>query len=404
MRVLIAPDSFKECLPAAKVAEALAEGVLEACPEAVLDICPMADGGEGTVAAMVAATGGRFFGADVFDPLGAPIRARFAMLGQGGDVALPGRLALDAAQAVAHGEQLAEELRSTAVIEMAAASGLALVPPQRRDPLRTTTFGTGQLILAALDAGAEKIILGIGGSATVDGGCGCAQALGVRFIDVHGGAAVWGLGGGALGRIERIDIEQLDPRVSAAQIRVACDVTNPLTGPTGAASVYGPQKGATGEMVQQLEAGLAHLAGVIRRDLDIDIEHLPGAGAAGGLGGGLVAFAGASLESGIELIAQAVALQRRLAAADLCITGEGMLDAQSRSGKVAVGVARAARRAEVPVVCIPGQVKQGAATDVFAEVRPLMAGGVTLREAMMRTGELLRSRAAEVAATYVRGG
>ncbi len=374
MRIVIAPDSFKECLSAADVAGAMGEGVRRAAPDADIAACPMADGGEGTVDAMVAATGGRIVTADVAGPLGDYRPAAFGLSGDG----------------------------RTAVIEMAAASGLDLVPPDRRDPTRTTTYGTGELILAALDAGAREVLIGIGGSATVDGGCGCAQALGVRFARADGQPCVCGLAGGGLESIARIDPAPRDPRVAEAVIRVACDVTNPLTGPNGAARVYGPQKGATPEMVRRLAAGLEHLAGVIRRDLGIDVADTPGAGAAGGLGAGLIAFAEAELQRGVEIVADAVALADRLAGADLCLTGEGRLDAQSLSGKTAVGVARVAAAADVPVLCIPGQVEAGLdAAGLFAAVRPLVTGEVAPADALARARELLAARAEEAVRSYL---
>ena len=382
MKIVIAPDSFKETLSAAEVAEALADGVRAALPHATIDACPMADGGEGTVAAMVAATRGTVRTASVAGPLGEPLDAGFGLLG--GRAAAAGKVA---------------------VIEMAAASGLDLVPPARRDPLRTTTYGTGELIRAALDAGASEILVGIGGSATVDGGCGCAQAIGVAFTDAAGEPCVCGLAGGGLPAVHRIDLARRDPRVAQARIRVACDVTNPLTGPSGAARVYGPQKGATPEMVEQLDAALAHLAEVIRRDLGLDVAHLPGAGAAGGLGAGLVAFLGAELQRGVEIVADAVGLSARLAGADLCLTGEGKLDRQSLSGKTAVGVARVAREAAVPVLCIPAQAETGLDHGgLFAAVRPLVAGEVTVADAMHRPAELLRRRAADAVGRFVRNG
>ena len=358
-KVVIAPDSFKGSLAAADVAQAVARGVLAACPEAQIDLCPMADGGEGTVDAMVAATGGRFLTIDVFDPLGSPIRARIGLLGAadaGG--LLPGEIGLTAARAAAMGEGAAAPSH-TAVIEMAAASGLGLAPADRRNPLRTTTYGTGQLILAALDAGAKKIILGIGGSATNDGGAGCAQALGVDFFDADGEECVQGLAGGGLMNVATIDLSGRDKRLDAADILVACDVTNPLTGPEGAAAVYGPQKGATEEIVRQLDAALVHLAKLIREQLGMDVETLPGAGAAGGLGAGLVAFAGAKLTNGGKLIAEAVGLPARLRGADLCITGEGKIDGQSRFGKVPMRVASLAGQAGVSTACIAGVADAG---------------------------------------------
>lgn len=381
MKVLIAPDSFKECLSAAEVAEAMAAGVRAAVVGAAIDLCPMADGGEGTVSAMVAATGGEVRTAEVSGPLGETVQASFGLLGPSG----------------------ASDSR-TAVIEMAAASGLDLVAPRRRNPWLTTTYGTGELILAALDAAAAEVVIGIGGSATVDGGCGCAQALGVRFTDAKGLPCPCGLVGGGLTIVQHIDVSRRDPRIAAARLRVACDVTNPLTGPEGAAAVYGPQKGATPEMVDLLEAGLVHLAAVIRRDLGLDIEYAPGAGAAGGLGGGLVAFAGARLQRGVEIVAEAVGLARRLEGADLCITGEGRFDRQSLSGKTAVGVARLASARGVPVMCIPGQAEAGVDHGgLFADVRPLSAGGVAPTEAMARVRELLTQRTAEAVAAFAGG-
>ena len=397
MKVVIAPDSFKESLAAGEVASALAAGVLEAFPSAQIDLCPMADGGGGTVAAMVAATGGRLLVADVFGPLGEPVRAQFGLLGVPLGSALPGELGL----AASAGEMPQEGW--TAVIEMAAASGLVLVPPERRDPMRTTTFGTGQLILAALDAGAKKIILGIGGSATNDGGTGCAQALGVAFTDRRGALCVCGLAGGGLPTIAHVDISGRDPRIAMASIRVACDVTNPLTGPNGAAAIYGPQKGATPEVVEALDKGLASLAEVIRKDLGLYVESLPGAGAAGGLGAGLVAFAGAKLEPGLTMIAEAVGLARRLRGADLCITGEGRLDHSSSFGKTAVGVSKIASVAGVPVVCVPGQATADAPRELFAGVHPLVAGDVTVQAAMRHTAALLRTRATEAVRAFARG-
>ncbi len=396
MRIVIAPDSFKESLSAIEVAAALGQGVLEAVPQATVDLCPMADGGEGTVAAMVAATGGRYITADVFDPLGRSVRARFGLLGRPLGPSLPGEVGLTGAVTVAQGTPGAGPCeRCTAVIEMAEASGLALVPVDRRDPMRTTTFGTGQLILAALDAGARDIIIGIGGSATVDGGCGCAQAMGVTFCDRDGGACVCGLAGGGLADVAHIDTSERDERIAEARIRVACDVTNPLTGPDGAARVFGPQKGATPEMVETLDKNLASLAEVIRRDLGVDVEHLKGAGAAGGLGAGLVAFAGATLQGGLGLIAEAVGLRRRLEGADLCITGEGKLDRSSSFGKTAVGVARIAASMGVPVICVPGQAEADGPSDCFHTIHPLVSGAVTVRQAMQQAAALLNQRAAE---------
>nr|PZN71570.1 MAG: glycerate kinase [Bacillota bacterium] len=324
MKIVIAPDSYKGSLTAAQVAEAMAAGVRRVWPDADLALVPMADGGEGTVQALVDATGGRLITAAVRGPLGDPVEAVFGMLGDG----------------------------ETAVIEMAQASGLTLVPPERRNPLITTTYGTGELIRRALDLGAKRLIIGIGGSATNDGGAGMAQALGARLLDEDGRELE--PGGAALARLARIDVAGLDPRVRSVQITVACDVDNPLTGPRGASAVFGPQKGATPEMVVQLDAALRRWAEVIRRDLGRDVENVPGAGAAGGLGAGLMAFLNAELRRGVEIVVEATGLDRHLAGADLCLTGEGSTDFQTVRGKTPMGVAAAARRHGVPVICLSG--------------------------------------------------
>jgi glycerate kinase len=401
MKVVVAPDTFKESLGASEVAAALAEGVLASCADARVDLVPMADGGEGTVAAMVAATGGKFLHADTFGPLGEPIRARFGMLGGAGGAGLPGLLGLSGAMPALRGETEDVAEGGTAVIEMAAASGLTLVPAERRDPLRTTTFGTGKLILAALDAGAAEIIIGLGGSATCDGGAGCAQALGVKFRESGGADCVCGLAGGGLPSIDDIDMSARDPRLANVRIRIACDVTNPLTGPDGSAAVYGPQKGATPEAVERLDAALAHLAHVIRKKLNVDVEKMPGAGAAGGLAAGLVAFADAKIERGAPLIAEAVRLRQRLEAADLCITGEGRLDRSSRFGKTTVSVAEIAAKAGVPVICIPGQAGEDAPRELFAAVHTLVGDDVPPRLAIAQTAQLLKRRAAEAMTAFI---
>ncbi|MFW5840927.1 MAG: glycerate kinase [Planctomycetota bacterium] len=402
MKVVIAPDSFKESLPAGQVAEAVARGVLAVAPDAVIDLVPMADGGEGTVEAMVRACGGRYEYADVFGPLGQPVRARYARLGRRSRQAtalLPGELGLSAVAG-----QDDAELSEIAVIEMAAASGLQLVGPESRDPLRTTTFGTGQLILAALEAGARQVILGIGGSATCDLGAGAAQALGVTFLDAEGQSSVCGLAGGGLADIARIDMSDRDERLEQVRIRIACDVTNPLLGASGAAAVYAPQKGATPEQAQRLEANLSHLAGLIHQQLGLDVTSLSGGGAAGGLGAGLVAFTGATLEGGLELVAEAVGLRRRLAGADLCITGEGRLDASSAHGKTAVAIAKIAAELDVPTLCIPGTVTRDAPSEVFAGVNPLVNPQTLPEESLARTADLLGERTAELLGHILRKG
>jgi glycerate 2-kinase len=330
MLVVIAPDKFKGSLTALEAAQAMARGVRAAAPDAAIDLVPMADGGEGTVDALVAATNGSYRDAQVTGPLGEPVVARFGLLGDG----------------------------HTAVVEMAAASGLVMVRPPDRNPLVTTTRGTGELLLAAIAAGAKRVIIGIGGSATNDGGAGLGQALGFRLLDADG--CELPPGGGSLGRLARIDKSGRSRALEGVEIAVACDVTNPLVGPDGASAVYGPQKGATPEMVAALDRNLAHFAAIVHRDLGVSIADLPGSGAAGGLGGGLVAFAGGRLERGITLVIEAVKLGERLAGADLCLTGEGALDAQSAFGKTAVGVARLARSLGCPTLALAGMIGPGA--------------------------------------------
>ncbi|MDK2926326.1 MAG: glycerate 2-kinase [Bacillota bacterium] len=362
MRVVIAPDSFKGSLSAWEAAEAMAAGVRRLWPQAETVLVPMADGGEGTTEALVRATGGRLQEKTVTGPLGEPVRAGFGILGDG----------------------------ETGVIEMAAAAGLYLVPEERRDPRVTTTYGVGELIRAALDAGCRRLVVGIGGSATNDGGVGMAQALGARFTDAAGREI--GRGGGSLGELAHIDLTGLDPRLKAVAVRVACDVDNPLCGPRGAAAVYGPQKGATPEMVATLDANLSHLAKVIAQDLGRSVADIPGAGAAGGLGAGLIAFLDASLMAGVEMVIQAVNLPARVAGADLVLTGEGKIDAQTAFGKTPAGVARVAKAAGLPVIAVAG----GIGDDVepvyscgIDALYPLTPYPLALSEAMRRGGELL---------------
>jgi glycerate kinase len=324
MKVVIAPDSYKESLTALEVATEIEAGFRAVFPDAEYIKLPMADGGEGTVAAMVAATGGTLVEMDVTGPLGEPVKACYGLTGD----------------------------EKTAIIEMAAASGLALVAPGLRNPLVTTTYGTGELIKAALDAGISHLIIGIGGSATNDGGAGMLQALGVMLLDNAGGEI--GFGGGALADLERIDISGMDSRLKSCRIEAACDVNNPLTGPKGASVVFGPQKGATPEMVTQLDANLAHYAGLISRDLGMQVDSVPGAGAAGGMGAALLAFLGAQLRPGIEIVLKAVGLEDHVRDADLVITGEGRIDSQTMHGKTPIGVARVAKRYNKPVIGIAG--------------------------------------------------
>jgi len=324
-KIVVAPDSFKGSLTALEVCEAAAAGIARVGDFEVAQV-PMADGGEGTVQSLVDATGGELVTTTVTGPLGGPVDAVWGLLGDG----------------------------ETAAIEMAAASGLPLVPDDLRNPLVTTTFGTGELIRAALDAGRRKLVVGIGGSATTDAGAGMAQALGVRLLDADGQEI--GHGGAELARLVNIEMAAADPRLRECEIRVACDVDNPLYGEKGAAHVYGPQKGACPEDVETLDQNLRIFADVAERDVGLDVRDLPGSGAAGGLGAGLVAFCGATLEPGIEIVIDAADLPAAMRGADLCITGEGRLDSQTAFGKTPAGVATVAGRAGVPVIAIAGSV------------------------------------------------
>jgi glycerate kinase len=376
MRVVIAPDKFKGSLTALEAAQAMARGVAGAWPEASIDQIPMADGGEGTVAALVAATGGRYETATVIGPLGEPVRACFGLLGDG----------------------------STAVIEMAAASGLVLVSAERRNPLVTTSRGTGELLLAAIDRGARRLIVGIGGSATNDGGAGLAQALGYRLLDDEGREIE--PGGGSLARLARIDACRRRPELDSMQVDVACDVTNPLCGPQGASAVYGPQKGATAGMVRALDANLEHFAAIIERDLGMSIREIPGSGAAGGLGGGLVAFAGGKLQRGVDLIMDAVELRERLASADLCLTGEGAIDAQSAFGKTAVGVGKLARSLGCPTLALAGSIGAGAEAVLVHGIDAyfsICSRPIVLEQAIAEAKDLLQRATEQVMRGFLAG-
>lgn len=366
MRVVIAPDKFKESATARAAAEAMARGVRTAMPDAEIDLCPVADGGEGTVEALLVAVGGERRRARVTGPLGTPVEAEWALLADG-----------------------------TAAIEMAAAGGLALVPPDRRDPTRTTTFGVGELIREALDAGVPRILVGVGGSGTVDGGAGAVQALGAAFSE-----SARPLTGGDLLRLVAVDLRHLDPRLGDTDLAVACDVANPLLGPGGAAAVYGPQKGAGPEQVVMLEEGLARLARLAAApgtDLN-PTATTPGAGAAGGLAFGLAAFLGARLIPGIDLVLDRVGFAERVAGADLVLTGEGRLDDQSLRGKACVGVARAARAAGVPAVALVGSVGPGAERareEGLVAVFSICDGPMRVEEAMRDAERLLEAAARE---------
>lgn len=377
MRILIAPDSFKDAARAAQAAQAIANGVRQTLPDAACDLCPVSDGGEGFVDAMVVGIpDARRIAAETTDPLNRPSTTTYAL-------------------APATYDQ-----PCTAVIELAAASGLELLATHERGPLQTSTYGTGTLIRHALARGAGRILLGIGGSATTDAGLGIAQALGLSMpADMVAGAIP--LAGRDLAAVARAGIAwaeaaNVTPAVPRT-IRVACDVTNPFCGPKGAAHVYGPQKGATPEQVEQLDAGLQSLAAAWREAGLPDIAHLPGAGAAGGVGGGLVAMFGAELCPGAELVLDAVGFDDRLAQADLVLTGEGRLDSQSLQGKAAMAVAARAKEAGVPCVALVGSVGEGGDRALSQGLTGyhVIGEGLALQESIARTGDLLASAAAE---------
>lgn len=373
MKIAIAPDSFKECLTADEVAGAIEEGVRRALPDCVTVCVPMADGGEGTVDALIAATNGRIVELTGTGPMGTPVATRYGLLGDG----------------------------ESAVIEMAAVSGLPLVRTEERDPRIATTYGTGELLCDALNRGASRIIIGLGGSATNDGGAGAAQALGVSLRDAAGRELPWG--GAALARLATIDLSRRHPRLNQCVLEAACDVDNPLCGPTGASRVYGPQKGAGPTVVEELDAALRHFGDIIEAQLGVPVLDVPGAGAAGGLGAGLVAFAGGVLRPGVDIVADACKLTSRIAGAELVITGEGRIDAQTPHGKTPAGVAKAARQLGIPVVAIAGSLGPGydAVHDCgIREVISIQSGTMSLAEAMARAPELLAAAAERVARAW----
>jgi len=379
MRVLIAPDSFKGSLSALAAAESMARGVCSVFADAVCDLAPIADGGEGTVEALTVATGGEIRTSTVRGPLGKPVEARWGLLGNS----------------------------RAAVVEMAAASGLPLLKPEERNPLLADTYGAGELIRAALAAlhgpaflgnhDTPALIIGIGGSATNDAGSGALRALGLRFLDAAGKELE--PGGAALARLARIDCAWLDPLLDQTRIRVACDVDNPLTGERGASAVFGPQKGATPDMVRELDQALLRFAEVARESTGSDLAATPGAGAAGGLGAGLLFFAGARLEPGVTIVLEATDLASRAARADLVLTGEGRSDIQTTYGKAPVGVAKIAKRYGKPVICVSGSLEPEAET-LYEQGIDALAATVcsveSLEYHMQHAGILLENATARV--------
>ncbi|POD47170.1 glycerate kinase [Pseudomonas syringae pv. syringae] len=370
MKIVIAPDSFKDSLSAQAVADAIASGLAEVWPHAELIKCPMADGGEGTIEALLAACNGELMSASVSGPLGAPVTAHWGWLADS----------------------------RTAIIEMAMASGLQLLTLAQRDACVTSTEGTGQLISAALDAGARRVILAIGGSATNDGGSGMLTALGARFLDADDQPLA--PGGLALAELACIDLSGFDPRLSDVCIEIAADVDNPLCGPNGASSIFGPQKGASPEQVMALDAALGCFADQTAQVLGEDLRNSPGSGAAGGMGFAAKAYLKASFRAGVEVVADLTGLEQALIGADLVITGEGRFDAQTLSGKTPLGVARVAQRRQVPVIVLAGTLGEGY-EQLYAHgigaAFALVSGPMSLEQACRDTRRLLHECARDVA-------
>ncbi len=360
MRILIAPNAFKGSLTSPQAAQAIARGLERSLPDADLDLMPIADGGDDTVEVLCP----RIVEVEVEDPLGRPIRAGLGLMADG----------------------------QTAVVEMARASGLKLLRPEEYDPRKTSTRGVGQLILAAAERGVRRIIVGMGGSATVDGGAGCLTAMGAEFLDAKGRPVP--PGGGGLGQVRRVDVSGLAPALEGLELVVACDVDNPAVGPQGSAVIFGPQKGASAEDAKKLDANLTHFFTLIRDTLGVDVLRLPRGGAAGALAAGLHALAAARLESGIELILDHLGADERVARADLVVTGEGRLDSQTLSGKGPHGLATIARRHGRPVVALVGSVGEGDfAAAGFAVVRPITPESMSLEDALARAPQLMEAAA-----------
>ena len=373
MKIIIAPQAFKGSLKAHEVAVAMDEGVKSAFKDSETILLPVADGGEGTVKAMVESTGGRIVITKAHGPLGDTVNAGWGVLGDG----------------------------KTAVIEMASASGLNLVPETKLDAMSASTRGTGELILAALEEDFRQIIVGLGDSATTDGGSGMAQSLGIKLLDETGQPI--SAGGGGLLNLEHIDITRQHPMIKDCKITCACDVTNPLYGPEGAAYVYGPQKGASPEDIKQLDAGLRKLAEVIQRDIGKDISKIPGGGAAGGLAAGLVAFLDASLQSGIDIVCNAIGFEKHLKDTDLVLTGEGRIDGQTPRGKTICGIATRAKKAGVPVVAFAGELGEGyreAYECGINKVVGIMSESMDREYAMKNASELIRDAVSRTVRLY----
>ncbi|GAA4714773.1 glycerate kinase [Brevibacillus fulvus] len=376
MKVVIAPDSFKGSLTAKQAGEAIERGLKKVLADGSFMVVPMADGGEGTLQCLLDATQGRKLQAIVKDPLGRDIVADYGILGDG----------------------------QTCMIELAAASGLYLLEPQERNPAITTTYGFGQLIKAGLDQGCRHFLLGLGGSATNDGGAGMLQALGYALLGEAGQPIGWG--GGQLHKLREIRREECDPRLAECRFIIACDVTNPLIGAKGASFVFGPQKGADRTMCERLDQNLTHFADVIQRTTGVAIHHLPGAGAAGGIAGALLALLDGKLQSGIDLVIQATGLERLLPGSDLVITGEGQVDGQTAQGKTPLGVAKLAQRYKIPTIVLAGSVGQGIDSLYQHGVQAVVSivnRPMTLEVAMADAAALVESAAEQVMRIYTGG-
>ena len=358
--IVLAPDSFKESMTAKEACIAMEKGIKKVNSNISCIHVPMADGGEGTMQSLVDATNGKIHSLEVIGPLGNKVKAQYGILGDG----------------------------EIGILEMASASGIHLVHPEKRNPLLTTTYGTGELIKACLDHGVKKLLIGIGGSATNDGGAGVIQALGGKLLDKQGDELAFG--GGDLGKLSTIDLSNFDPRLKDVVIEVACDVSNPLCGESGASNVYGPQKGATREMVSVLDDNLRHYADIIKKELDKDVLDVPGAGAAGGLGAGLMAFLNGNLKKGIEMVIEYAGLEEKVKDADMVWTGEGSIDFQTQYGKTPLGVATIAKKHNKPVIALAGRVGDG--IEVLHEsgidsIFGITKGATSLEEALVKGQE-----------------
>lgn len=373
MKIVIAPDSFKESMSGKVACEAIERGLKKVLKDVKFEKVPMADGGEGTTQSLVDATNGKIYCVEVTNPLGEKISSKLGILGDG----------------------------KTAILEMASASGLELISREKRNPMITTTFGTGELIKKALDLEVSTILIGIGGSATNDGGAGMIQALGGKLLDKENKQI--GFGGGELSKLEKIDLSNLDKRLQNVKIIVACDVDNPLTGEKGASYIFGRQKGGTDETIKILDDNLKHFAQVIRKDLNVDVENVAGAGAAGGLGAGLMAFLSAELKKGIEIVIEYSHLEEKLKDATLVITGEGSIDAQTRFGKTPYGVAKTAKKYDIPVIAVAGNVGEDIEIlydygfDAIFSILP----GVQSLETALKNGEKNLERVSENIARFI---